>query len=157
MDVNGVRKLLRSLKVKKSCGPDNIGPRILKELADELAPCLTLLFQSSLNSGIVPADWRIAHVSPIFKKGERYSAENYRPISLTSVTGKLLEHIIVHTIMNFLEENSILCREQHGFRKNRSCISQLLGLMDELTKSRDKGKPGFPRSGKRSGIFCLNS
>ena len=68
------------------------------------------------------------------------ATEKYSPISFTSVTGKLLEHIIVHTIMNFLEENSILCREQHGFRKNRSCISQLLGLMDELTKSRDKGK-----------------
>ena len=52
----------------------------------------------------------------------------------------MLEHIIVHTIMDFAENNNILCREQHGFRKNRSCISQLLGLMDEISHSRDTGK-----------------
>ena len=136
----GVKKLLKNLKTSKAPGPDGITPRILKELCDELAPALTLLFQSSIDSGIVPLDWRTAHVSPIFKKGERYKPSNYRPISLTSVPGKLLEHIIVHTIMDFAETNNIFCREQHGFRKKRSCVSQLLGLMDEITHSRDRGK-----------------
>ena len=136
----GVKKLLRNLKTRKATGPDGISPRILKELADELAPCLTLLFQSSLYSGVVPQDWRTAHISPVFKKGERYRPENYRPISLTSVPGKILEHIVVHNVMTFAEKNNIFCREQHGFRKKRSCVSQLIGLLDEITYSREKGK-----------------
>ena len=136
----GVEKLLRNLNPWKAPGPDGITPKILKELASELAPALTLLFQSSINSGCVPLDWRTAHVSPIFKKGERYKPANYRPISLTSVPGKLLEHIIVHNVMDFVENNNILCREQHGFRKKRSCVSQLIGLVDEVTHSREKGK-----------------
>lgn len=95
----GVRRLLRNLNPHKASGPDNISPSILKELADELTPALTLLYQSSIISGVVPQDWRTAHVTPIFKKkGERYRPENYRPISLTSVPGKILEHIIVHTL-----------------------------------------------------------
>ena len=131
--------MLRNLKTRKAPGPDGITPRILKELANELEPALTLLYQTSIDSGIVPQDWRTAHVSPIFKKGERYKPANYRPISLTSIPGKLLEHIIVHTIMDFAETNAIFCREQHGFRKQRSCVSQLLGLVDEITHSRDRG------------------
>lgn len=140
VEEKGVRKLLKNLKTKKAPGPDGISPRFLKELADEIAPILTLIFQSSLDSGVVPLDWRTASVAPIFKKGERYRPENYRPISLTSVPGKILEHIIVHNIMNFVEQNNILCKEQHGFRKQRSCISQLIGLMDDITNCRDRGK-----------------
>lgn len=136
----GVRKLLRNLNPRKASGPDGISPKILKALADELTPALTLLYQSSLTSGTVPCDWRTANVTPIFKKGERYRAENYRPISLTSIPGKLLEHIIVHNIMSFAERNKIICKQQHGFRKKRSCVSQLLGLIDELTHDREKGK-----------------
>ena len=123
----------------KSPNPDQITPQILKDLADDISPAITLLFQSSLNTSIVPQDWKTAHVMSIFKKGERYKASNYRPISLTSITGKLLEHIIVHSIMNFVE-NNIFCREQHGFRRHRSCTSQLLGQVDDITYSRDKGK-----------------
>ena len=136
----GVRKLLKNLKTRKAPGPDQITPKILKELANEISPALTLLYQSSIDSGIVPEDWRTAFVTPVFKKGERYKAANYRPISLTSIPGKLLEHIIVHTIMDFAENNNILCKEQHGFRKQRSCISQLIGLVDDISHSRDKGR-----------------
>ena len=102
----------------------------------------TLLFQSSINSGTAPLDWRIAHISPmaILKKGECYKPSNYRPISLASAPGKLLKHILVHTIIDFAEKNNIFCREQHRFWKQRSCISQLLGLIDKIMHSRDKGK-----------------
>ena len=136
----GVRALLRDLDPSKAPGPDGITPRILKELAEELAPAFTLLYQSSINSGCVPQDWRTANVTPVFKKGERYRPENYRPISLTSVPCKVLEHIIVHTIMTYAETHKIIKEEQHGFRKRRSCESQLLGLVDELTESLATGK-----------------
>ena len=135
----GVKKLLLNLKPNKAPGPDEIHPRVLKELANELTPALTALFNSSLSTGIVPSDWRTAKVTPVFKKGERYKTENYRPISLTSIVCKLLEHIIVSHIMDFCEINNIICHEQHGFRRNRSCESQLIGLIDDLSLNLEKG------------------
>ena len=131
---------MKDLDPGKSPGPDNISPMILKGLADELSPALTLLFQSSLKSGTVPQDWRTANVTPVFKKGERYRPENYRPISLTSIPCKLMEHIITSSVMSFAEKHSIICDEQHGFRRHRSCESQLLGLVDDLADDLEKGK-----------------
>ena len=124
----GVVKLLRQLKTAKAPGPDGITNRILKELADSIAPALTLIFKSSLSSGKLPLDWKDAHVSPIFKKGEQYNPSNYRPVSLTSVCCKVLEHIVTSHIMNHLEKQEILCPEQHGFHQRRSCETQLLDL-----------------------------
>ena len=135
----GVRKLLKALNPAKAPGPDGISPRLLRDLADELAPALTLIFQSSLDSGEVPQDWRTAYVTPIFKKGQHYDPANYRPISLTSVPCKILEHILVSTIMTYAESNDILCDEQHGFRRGRSCETQLIGFVDEVSHSLEKG------------------
>ena len=106
---------------------------VMKELADELAPALMILFQSSLSSGVVPADWRAAHTTPIFKKGEQYDPTNYRPASLTSVMCKLLEHIVGSAVMRHFEGHGILNDNQHGFRRGRSCETQLLEFMGELT------------------------
>ena len=91
----GVKKLTESLSPYKAGGPDGIIPGVLRELAEELAPALTIIFQSSLSTGIVPIDWRDAYVTPIFKKGEQYNPANYRPISLTCIVCKLMEHIMV--------------------------------------------------------------
>ena len=77
--IPGVEKLLKNLDPSKASGPDGISPRVLKEAAVELAPPLALLYQASLNSGVVPVDWREAIVIPVFMKGEKYKAENYRP------------------------------------------------------------------------------
>ena len=112
----GVFKLLNNLDAKKSSGPDDISPRVLKECASELAPVLTFLFNQSLATGIVPADWRDANVFALHKKGPRDAPENYRQISLTSVISKILEHIVYSSISNFLEEHAILTPRQHGFR-----------------------------------------
>ena len=106
----------------------------------EIAPALTILFKSSLSSGSVPADWRDAHITPIYKKGEQYDPANYRPVSLTSVVCKLLEHIIVSAIMRHFDENIILTDNQHGFRRGRSCETQLLELVEELTTNLESGK-----------------
>ncbi|KAI8479428.1 hypothetical protein Bbelb_428470 [Branchiostoma belcheri] len=135
----GVEKLLRNLDPSKASGPDQLSPRILREVATEIAPLLAFLYQISLDKGVVPNDWKCAHVCPVFKKGERYKAENYRPISLTSIPCKLLEHILVSEIMSFCEEQQILCTQQHGFRKGRSCETQLLGLADEISHTLEDG------------------
>jgi len=86
---NGVAKLLRNLKPHKATGPDGLPARLLKETASEIAPAVSLLFQVSLDQGKVPASWKVALIAPVFKKGNRSSAANYRPISLTSILCKL--------------------------------------------------------------------
>jgi hypothetical protein len=134
----GVLKLLKAFDPSKASGPDNISPRVLKEIAEEVIPALTLLFQASINTGVVPVDWRTALVTPVFKKGERYRPENYRPISLTCVVCKLLEHIVVSNITGYAVDNNILCPQQHGFRKGHSCESQLLGFVDEASEAMEK-------------------
>ena len=82
---------MNQLNPTKATGPDNIKPRVLKEVASEIAPSLTLIYRASMKSGIVPKDWKSAHIAPVFEKGERYKAENYRPISLTAIPCKRLE------------------------------------------------------------------
>ena len=96
----GIAKLLLNLNPNKAAGTDEIKPRVLKELATEIAPILTILFQISLESGVVPSDWKTAHVAPVYKKGPKYNPENYRPISLACICCKLLEHIVVSNIMS---------------------------------------------------------
>ena len=120
------------MKPHKVAGPDNIPTRLLKDYACELAPCLTLIFQASLTQGKIPADWKFGHVAPIFKKGDRHKASNYRPITLTSVTCKLLEHILHSSIISHLETHHILSDAQYGFRKKRSCETQLIRTIHDL-------------------------
>ncbi|XP_072048393.1 uncharacterized protein [Amphiura filiformis] len=132
---DGIHKLLAGLQIHKACGPDEIPTRLLKVLADELTPVISLFFQASLNQGIIPEDWKKANVVPVFKKGDRNKAENYRPISLTSVTCKLLEHVICSSIMRHLDKHNILNDAQHGFRKRRSCATQLIQTIQDLAKS----------------------
>ena len=117
--VNGVLKLLAGIDVKKSTGPDELSPRVLKESCEEIAPVLTFIFNQSLSAGAVPEDWLLANPQPIFalhKKGPKDLPENYRPIFLTSVCSKIIEHIIHSSICRFLEENNILTPRQHGLR-----------------------------------------
>ena len=134
----GVEKMLKSLKVNKAPGPDELPAYILKELAEELAPVLTALFNQSLQTGTLPKDWLKANVAPIFKKGDRNSAANYRPVSLTCICCKLLEHIICKHILNHAEEYDILTSLQHGFRNGYSCQTQLLITLQDLMKNRDE-------------------
>ena len=134
---NGVAKLLKNLKIHKASGPDGLSTRLLKELANELAPIFTALFQTSLSEGTLPSEWKKADVVPIYKKGAKNKAENYRPVSLTSVTCKLLEHIITSNMMRYLERNNILTDLQHGFRRKRSCETQLITTVQDLAKTMD--------------------
>jgi len=104
----GVLKLLQGLNPTKASGPDNLSP-ILKELSLQIAEPMTILFQRSLSDGVVPmSDWRRANVVPIFKKGQKYSCANYRPISLTCIISKVMEHIICSNIMAHANTHNIL-------------------------------------------------
>ena len=102
VDWKGVHKLLKNLKPHKATGPDAVPSFIFKAAATELAPALTRLFQMTLDSGLVPKDWKEALVVPIFKKGDKHQPANYRPVSLTFITCKLLEHIMHSNIKQHL-------------------------------------------------------
>ena len=99
---------------------------------------LTFIFQQSLDTGTVPDDWKMALVTPVFKKGKRSAPENYRPVSLTSICCKINEHIIVSETMSHLERQDILVDYQHGFRRRRSCESQLLITAHDLASILNK-------------------
>ena len=135
--VPGIAKLLQNLETHKATGPDGVPTHLLKITADESALALQLIFQASVAQGCVPPDWKMADVVPVFKKGDRANPANYRPISLTSVCSKVMEHILHSSIMQHLEYHNILTDHQHGFRKNRSCESQLILCIDDLAKCVD--------------------
>ena len=133
----GVDRLLAKLDPNKASGPDNISCRILKELAVELAPALTAIFNQSIDSGSLPTEWTKANVTPIYKKGNKNQAENYRPVSLTCVACKVLEHIICSQMHKHLEQHDMLTSLQHGLRSRRSCETQLLVTLFDLLSLRD--------------------
>ena len=132
--LNGVDKLLAKIQPHKATGPDEIQGRVLKECKTAIAPVLTRIFNTSLKTGKIPDDWRHANVCPVYKKGDKHDAINYRPISLTCICSKLLEHIVSSNVMRHLEDNKILYDLQHGFRSSRSCETQLLSFVQELAK-----------------------
>lgn len=138
---NIVLQKLKLLKSSKSPGVDGIHSVVLKECSEELAEPLAELFTKSLSSGIVPDDWKVANVTPIFKnKGSRDDVGNYRPVSLTSCPGKVMERIVRDALVEHLERHELIKGSQHGFTKKRSCLSNLLVFLEYVTKAVDEGK-----------------
>ena len=104
----GVTKLLQKLNPAKAISPDLLPARVLKELASEISPYLTTIFQRSFDAGYEPKDWRKTNVMAIFKKGEKFKASNYRPVSLTRLCCKIQEHMIASNVLKHLDEHNIL-------------------------------------------------
>ena len=125
ISTNGVRKLLSGLNTNRAVGPDKLPTRLLKDFAEFVAPVLQVIFQQSIDTGVLPEDWKQANVVAIFKKGDKHMPSNYRPVSLTCVTCKVLEHIVFRSIMSHLDLNNVLVHFQHGFRTRHSCETQL--------------------------------
>lgn len=132
---HGVECAIDRLPSNSSPGPDGISTKLLKLTKHISGPLLCRLFQYSLDTGKLPKDWKTAHVIPVFKSGNKNSLHNYRPISLTCVSCKLLEHIIASQIMQYLVNSKLIFSNQHGFQRGRSCESQLFELVTDLHHS----------------------
>ena len=128
------------MKDNKSPGVDGIPPKLLKEI-EQISTPLAKVFNLSLEEGIVPSEWKEANITLLFKKGSRNKPENYRPVSLTSVVCKLLETLIRDHMLEFLVKHKLINTSQHGFLKARSCLTNLLCFLEEITKWVDDGSP----------------
>ncbi|KFZ63590.1 RNA-directed DNA polymerase from mobile element jockey, partial [Podiceps cristatus] len=102
-----VREYLRNLKVHKSMGLDEVHLLVLRERADKVAKPLSIVFDRLWKSGEVPTDWRRGNITPIFKKGKKEDPGNYRPVSLTSVSGKLMEQILLKTMLRHTDNKKV--------------------------------------------------
>ena len=112
---------------------------MLSSLADELSYPLAVIYTRCLAQETVPPEWKTANVTPIFKKGAKGSSGNYRPVSLTCVLCKVMESIIRDAIMEHLDMFKLIRSSQHGFMAGRSCVTNLLEYLEELTKLVDRG------------------
>ena len=129
-----VVKALRSLNTSKSTGPDDVPAIVLKKCALELAPVLSRLYHVSLIAGRCPSSWKVAHIIPVPKKGDKSDPLNYRPIAITSIIGKVFERLLSEALISHLDSNNLLSDQQYGFRRARS-TGDLLAYVTHLWSS----------------------
>ena len=135
-----VYSAIQSMNINSAMGDDGIHPRLLFALKDVLSLPLSMIFNSSLQTGTLPCQWLISIVVPIYKKSYRCDPLNYRPVSLTSVPCKLFEKLIAIHLMDYLQENHILSDHQYGFRAKFSTVDQLISTYNDVTGMVDQGR-----------------
>ena len=134
-------KVLTRLNPNKTPGVDQVYSVMFKNLANEFVIPLSHIFRCSMATGIVPEDWRIAKVAVIHKKCPKKECGNYRPVSLTSQVSKVLESLVRDAILDHLYSKKLIRDTQHGFTKGRSCLTNLLNFLEEVTKYVDECNP----------------
>jgi len=113
---------------------------VLRELVDVITETISIISERSWRTGEVPEDWRKANVIPVFRKGKRKEPGNYRPVSLTSMPGKVVEQLILEVIIKQVEEKKVIRSSQHGFTKGKSCLTSLIAFYYGMTGWVDEGR-----------------
>ena len=138
-NVNKVCKLLKKLDAKKATALDKIPSKLLKLAEDIVSPSLTHIFNESMRTGIFPSEWKLAKVSPIFKKGAKTDSNNYRSISVITIVSKIFEKIIYDQLYAYLNNNNLLNNCQSGFRSLHSTLTALLEATNNWSLNIDNG------------------
>ena len=134
-----------------------ISARLIRECADLICIPICNIFNQSIGQGIFPDDWTCASVAPLFKAGDRNDVNNYRPISVISIVAKVFERIVYDQLYAYLEEHSIICKYQSGFRSTHSTVTALLEATDTWAYNIDRGKINavvFLDLKKAFSLFC---
>ena len=134
-----IEKQLKKLKRNKATGADDLPTGLLKDCASEISQPLCHLINLSLNRSEIPSDWKHALITPIFKSGSASDNDNYRPISILPILSKILEKSVHQQLMDYLEDNTLLSRNQFGYRHKRSTDLAATLLLDDIRREVDKG------------------
>ena len=132
-----ILSLIRGINAAKSSGPDEISGRMLLLCDSSLVHPLKLIFENILSTGIYPEMWKPANVTLIHKKGEKYLAGNYRPISLLPICGKIFEKIVFNQLYYYFTNNNLISIHQSGFRPGDSTTNQLIDFVNEIHEAFD--------------------
>ncbi len=135
-----VSEAVFKMKKNSAPGPDGQLPKIISMFSNQIGIPLSIIFNKSMESGDVPQDFKDSNIIPLFKKGKRTDPSNYRPISLTSVIGKLFERLIKNEIVPYLEDSNLLAQSQHGFRSNHSTVTNLIEYYTKVVDLLDMGE-----------------
>jgi hypothetical protein len=134
-----IRRRVKAIGKNKSLGPDRVSGEILKLGGEAMISYLARLLDTTMNNGSLPEDWKRATVIPVHKGGDRSLVTNYRPVSLTSVVCKQMEHVIASYLRQVWDKNDWLYEGQHGFRPGYSCESQVISVCQDIADSLDDG------------------
>ena len=137
--VDDIVEAIKELDPYSSTPDGDIPAKVLTKCKDSLAVPIFLLWHDSFRSGVIPPSMKTQYITPVYKKGDRTSAANYRPVSITSHLIKIFERVLRKHIVQHMESNSFLSPHQHGFRKKRSCLTQLLDHVDNTLKTLNSG------------------
>ena len=135
-----VFKILNGLNTSKASGPDGISNRVLRECALSLSDPLSRLFNLSFSLGVFPSSWKNANVIPIYKKEDRQSVKNYRPVSLLSNISKVMERIVHNALYSYCSKYKLLTEKNSGFKANDSTTNQLLFITNKIINALDDNK-----------------
>ena len=134
-----ISKVIQNLNPNKAHGRDNISIRIVKVCGPTIYKPLEIIFNQCLETGVFPSEWKKGNIAPIHKKGDKQMVQNYRPVSLLPICGKILERLMFNEMFEFFIENKLISSSQSGFKPGDSCINQLLSITHEVYSSFDEG------------------
>ena len=137
IDAQEIEEIILTLNSNKASGPDTISHKMLKGVAKQISKPLSILFNRSLVEGCFPVQWKMAHVIPVYKKGDKSAVSNYRPVSLLSCCGKLFERLVFKHMYNFFHDNNLLYKYQSGFLPRHSTVFQLIDIYHHICQSFD--------------------
>ena len=135
-----VKKQIIKLQTNKATGLDGVSVKLLKPVADIVAPYIAEICNNSIDTNTFPPQWKQARVVPLFKSGNANDVSNYRPISVLPILSKVLERHVYNAYYDYLIKNKLLLDNQSGFRKGHSCQTVLLKLTDYFLENMDKGE-----------------